>query len=99
MTILEAYKRKEAMVLKERGLLMVFTAPLSKHDPALLTWKKHLQSVGAPYLVISNGQGFAIWKERKDFRCKHCGAFLNTRPKKQMAYLTHKMVDRECIKR
>jgi hypothetical protein len=98
MTILEAYKREEALDLKERGLLMRFTVPLSKHDPALTTWKKHLESIGAPYLVEQNGSGCVIHKERKDFRCKHCGAFLNARPEKYRAHLTHNMVGRECAK-
>jgi hypothetical protein len=99
MTIIESYKKEEALGLKERGLLMVFTASLSKHDPALTSWKNHLKSVGAPYLVIQNGKGCVILKERKDFRCKNCGHFLNIRPEKYRAHLTHKMMGHACAKR
>jgi hypothetical protein len=99
MTILEAYKKKEALELRGKGLLIAFTLPLSKHDPALTTWKKHLQTVGAPYLIEQNGSGFVIHKEIKALRCKHCGAFLNARPEKYRTHLTHKMVGRECVKR
>ena len=99
MTILEVYKKKESLDLKKRGLLIALTIPLQKNDPALATWKNHLKSVGAPYLVIENGQGCIILKERKDFRCAICGAFLNARPQKYRTHLTHKMMGRECINR
>jgi hypothetical protein len=97
MTIIESYKKKEALELKDRGLLMAFTVPLSRHDPVLTTWKNYLKSVGASYLVTQKGKGCVILKERKDFRCKHCGHFLNARPQKYKHHLTHKMVGRECV--
>jgi hypothetical protein len=97
MNILEAFKKEEAIELKNRGLLIPFTIPMSKNDPALSTWKAHLKSVNVPYLVVQNGRGCVIHKERKDFRCKHCGFFLNARPEKYKHHLTHKMVGRECF--
>ena len=98
MTILEAYIKKESLDLKNRGLLIALTIPLPKNDPALATWKNHLKSVGAPYLVVQNGNGCIILKERKDFRCKNCGHFLNIRPKKYRTHLTHAMVGQGCVK-
>ena len=68
MTIIEAYKKEEAFKLKESGLLVALTVPMGLNDPALTTWKRHLESVGSPYLVIQNGKGHVILKERKDFR-------------------------------
>lgn len=96
MNIIESHKREEALNLKERGLLMPFTIPLSRFDPALTTWTAHLKSVGAPYIVEQNGAGCVIHKEIKAIRCKHCGHFLNVRPDKYRAHLTHKMVGRKC---
>ena len=96
MTILESYKTQEALDLKERGLLFAFTTPMSKHDSALLTWKKHLKDVGAPYLVVQNGRGCVILKERKDFRCHKCGGFLNARPPRNRTIFTHRQLGLPC---
>ena len=96
MNIVESYKEAEAQDLKERGLLIALTVPLGKNDPALKVWKRHLKSIGAPYLIIQNGAGNIILKERKDFRCRHCGHFLNIRPPKKRAHLTHKQFGIAC---
>jgi hypothetical protein len=89
----------KSLELKGRGLLIALTISLRKDDSALATWKNHLKSVGAPYLVIQNGKGCVILKECKDFHCKNCGHFLNIKPKKYRVQLTHKTVGGEFVKR
>jgi RNase P subunit RPR2 len=59
------------------------------------------ESAGSPYLLTRIEHGYSkgsvvLWKEKKSIRCKKCGNFLNARPPKFKATLTHRMVGVKC---